>query len=102
MQHGADSTQGNLVERAQRCWVLLGAPQSRTRRGGYINKDGTHLAQQQESSGISRAKERDMEAKASKHASKREHVCARVRVCVCARRAGVLISGYIGCQTADT
>ena len=26
-----------------------------------------------------------MEAKASKHASKREHACARVRVCVCVR-----------------
>ena len=32
---------------------------------GGINKDGTRLAQQ-ESSGTSRAKERDMEAKASK------------------------------------
>ena len=38
---------------------------------GGINKDGTRLAQQ-ESSGTSRAKERDMEAKASKHASKCE------------------------------
>ena len=27
----------------------------------------------------------DMEAKASKHASKREHACARARVCVCVR-----------------
>ena len=36
-----------------------------------INKDGTQLAQQ-ESSGTSMAKERDMEAKASKHASKCE------------------------------
>ena len=27
-------------------------------------------------------KKRDMEAKASKHASKREHACARARVCV--------------------
>ena len=53
-------------------------------RGGYY-KDGTRLAQQQESSGTSRAEERDMEAKASKHASKREHACARVRVCVCVR-----------------
>ena len=26
-----------------------------------------------------------MEAKASKHASKREHACARVRMCVCVR-----------------
>ena len=51
---------------------------------GGINKDGTLLAQQ-ESSGTSRAKERDMEAKASKHASKREHACARARVCVCVR-----------------
>ena len=35
--------------------------------------------------GTSRAKERDMEAKASKHASKCEHACARARVCVCER-----------------
>ena len=33
----------------------------------------------------SRVKERDMEAKASKHASKCEHACARARVCVCER-----------------
>jgi hypothetical protein len=51
---------------------------------GGINKDGTQLAQQ-ESSGTSMAKERDMEAKASKHASKCEHACARARVCVCER-----------------
>ena len=50
---------------------------------GGINKDGTGLAQQ-ESSGTSRAKERDMEAKASKHASKCEHACARACACVCA------------------
>ena len=48
--------------------------------GGGIDKDGTALAQQ-ESSGTSRAKERDMEAKASKHASKCEHACACARVC---------------------
>ena len=48
-----------------------------------IKTDGTRLAQQ-ESSGTSRAKERDMEAKASKHASKREHACARARVSACA------------------
>ena len=52
--------------------------------GGGTNKDGRWLAQQ-ESSGTSRAKERDMEAKASKHASKCEHACARARVCACAR-----------------
>ena len=46
--------------------------------GGGINKDGPRLAQQ-ESSGTSRAKERDMEAKASKHASKCEHARARAR-----------------------
>ena len=53
---------------------------------GGINKDkdGTHLARQ-ESSGTSRAKERDMEAKASKHASKCEHACARASACACAR-----------------
>ena len=59
---------------------------------GGINKDkdGTHLARQ-ESSGTSRAKERDMEAKASKHASKCEHACARARVCVCDARARVCV-----------
>ena len=58
--------------------------QQRRLPGGGFNKDGTLLAQQ-ESSGTSRAKERDMEAKASKHASKREHACARARLCVCVR-----------------
>ena len=28
MQLGADATQGNLVEKAQRCWVALGCPRS--------------------------------------------------------------------------
>ena len=51
-------------------------------RNGGINKDGTGA---QQDSGTSRAKERDMEAKASKHASKCEHACARARVCVCER-----------------
>jgi hypothetical protein len=63
--------------------------------GWGINKDGTHLAQQ-ESSGTSRAKGRDMKAKASKHASKCEHTCARARVCVCERvrvRAGAQPNG---------
>ena len=60
------------------------AKASKHAAGGAINKDGTQLAQE-ESSGTSRAKERDMEAKASKHASKREHACARARVCVCVR-----------------
>jgi hypothetical protein len=57
--------------------------------GGGIIKDGNVLAQQ-ESSGTSRAKERDMEAKASKHASKCEHACVRVRarLCVCAWGGG--------------
>ena len=66
---------------------------------GGINKDGTSA--QQDSSGTSRAKERDMEAKASKHASKCEHACARARVCVCERvrvrarkSGGVLTSGF--------
>ena len=30
-----------------------------------------------------------MEAKASKHASKCEHACARARVCVCLQRGGI-------------
>ena len=49
---------------------------------GGINKDGTHHTGVQ---WHKRAKERDMEAKASKHASKCEHACARARVCVCER-----------------
>ena len=57
---------------------------------GGINKDTASTTGKevstyfysQESSGTSREKERDMEAKASKHASKCEHACARARVCV--------------------
>jgi hypothetical protein len=54
------------------------------RSAGVLKKDWTRLAQQ-ESIGTSMAKERDMEGKASKHASKCEHACARARVCVCER-----------------
>ena len=45
-----------------------------------------------------------MEAKASKHASKREHACARVRMCVCVRvrvRARSLVATLPGGGPAE-
>ena len=45
-----------------------------------------------------------METKASKHASKREHACARVRMCVCVRvrvRARSLVATLPGGGPAE-
>ena len=69
---------------ARRRWptptlASAGAIATRSKGGLFINKEVP----------VKQGKRRDMQAKASKHASKREHACARVRERVRARTQGV-------------
>ena len=91
-QHGL--YEHKLLLRRQRSWCRIvaaaasfpwrksstgtrGAGQDTLESQGVYYKDGTPSTTGVQSTS---SKRRDMEAKASKHASKREHACARVRV----------------------
>ena len=75
---GMSTTRAHCGERLDsRRPAKYGRPGVVLTRTGPASTTGVHST--------STAKRRDMEAKASKHASKCEHACARVRVCVWVR-----------------